>query len=244
MGGVVQTITDDVLGFDPGGGGIYSVARDVLGSTIADDVLGFDPNGGGIVPAVNTAANVATAYVIGQGVGELLAPELLAGTPTGAYDSGIGLDVMAGPQELGTGLTVGATEPAFVGAQSAPELSSMGGGTGLTTQAAGGGTLSAAGVTGTGAVPVLGSSGSFINNPSVLGQPVVGATASTPISLKDALDAARAANSIRNLLAQPELPTPNMLNQPVTPQGTVDYSSLLSLLAQKPRQANISSLLG
>ena len=54
-------LMDDVLGFDPNGGGIYGAARDVLGSTIADDWLGFDPHGGGIVGAVNTVAPMALA---------------------------------------------------------------------------------------------------------------------------------------------------------------------------------------
>lgn len=76
MGGVVSdvldTVTDDVLGFDPGGGGIYDVGRDVLGDTIADDILGFDPNGGGIVQPMNTAAKIAVAYAAGQGLSNLL----------------------------------------------------------------------------------------------------------------------------------------------------------------------------
>lgn len=76
MGGVVSdvldTVTDDVLGFDPGGGGIYDVGRDVLGDDIADDILGFDPNGGGIVPIANTAAKIAVAYAAGQGLSSLL----------------------------------------------------------------------------------------------------------------------------------------------------------------------------
>jgi hypothetical protein len=72
MGGVVNWVTDDVLGFDPNGGGIYNVANDILGDTIADDILGLDPNGGGIVPIVNTAANIAVSSVLGDAVGGLL----------------------------------------------------------------------------------------------------------------------------------------------------------------------------
>lgn len=72
MGGIVSTITDDWLGFDPNGGGIYSVARDVLGNTIADDILGLDPNGGGIVPLVNTAANIGVSAALGDIAGGLL----------------------------------------------------------------------------------------------------------------------------------------------------------------------------
>jgi hypothetical protein len=54
--GFFSKIFDDVLGFDPGGGGIYGVARDVLGDTIADDILGMDPSGGGAVKFYNAAA--------------------------------------------------------------------------------------------------------------------------------------------------------------------------------------------
>ena len=43
--GFFSKLFDNVLGLDPGGGGIYSAARDVLGSTVADDVLGMDPTG-------------------------------------------------------------------------------------------------------------------------------------------------------------------------------------------------------
>jgi SOS response regulatory protein OraA/RecX len=72
MGGVVNKITDDILGFDPNGGGIYNVANNILGDTIADDVLGLDPGGGGIVPLVNTAANVVVSNALGDAVGGFL----------------------------------------------------------------------------------------------------------------------------------------------------------------------------
>lgn len=75
MGGFVSDFTDDVLGFDPNGGGIFNVANDILGDTIADDILGLDPNGGGIVPLVNTAANAAVTYALGDVAGGLLGGE-------------------------------------------------------------------------------------------------------------------------------------------------------------------------
>lgn len=86
MGSVVSDFTDDVLGFDPNGGGIYAVANDVLGGDIADDLLGLDPNGGGIVPLVNTAADAAVMYAIGDVTGGLLGGEstLLGTTGTTA----------------------------------------------------------------------------------------------------------------------------------------------------------------
>jgi hypothetical protein len=53
----------------------------------------------------------------------------------------------------------------------------MGGGQGLLTGAAGGGTLGATGVTAAGSTAVLGELGSFVNNPSVLGQGIIGVDA-------------------------------------------------------------------
>lgn len=60
--GFFSKIFDDVLGLDPGGGGIYNVARDVLGDKIADDVLGMDPGGGGAVKFYNAAAPLVAGY--------------------------------------------------------------------------------------------------------------------------------------------------------------------------------------
>lgn len=67
---ITSSVTDDLLGFDPGGGGVYDVARDVLGDQIADDVLGFDPGGGGIVPYTNAAADAVVKYYMMQGLTE------------------------------------------------------------------------------------------------------------------------------------------------------------------------------
>ena len=60
--GFFSKIFDDVLGLDPGGGGIYGVARDVLGDKIADDVLGMDPSGGGAIKAYNVAIPMIAGY--------------------------------------------------------------------------------------------------------------------------------------------------------------------------------------
>lgn len=67
---VTENVVDDLLGFDPSGGGIYDVTRDVLGDNIADDILGFDPGGGGIVPYTNAAADAIVKYYAMQGVTE------------------------------------------------------------------------------------------------------------------------------------------------------------------------------
>jgi hypothetical protein len=78
-----------------------------------------------------------------------------------------------------------------------------------------------------------------------------GATAFAPISpaaasfgVKQAVDALRAGNSIRGMLGQPEPQIPNMMGSNQMPQGSVDYSQYLNLLAQRPRRADITSLLG
>lgn len=78
---ITNTVTDDLLGFDPSGGGIYDVTRDVLGDDIADDVLGFDPGGGGIVPVTNAVADAAVKYAIGQAVGSVVGGESATGAP-------------------------------------------------------------------------------------------------------------------------------------------------------------------
>lgn len=61
--GFFSKIFDDVLGFDPGGGGVYGVYRDVLGDKIADDVLGMDPSGGGFIKEYNVIAPLIATYM-------------------------------------------------------------------------------------------------------------------------------------------------------------------------------------
>jgi hypothetical protein len=78
---ITNSVTDDLLGFDPGGGGIYDVSRDVLGDTIADDVLGFDPGGGGSVPVTNAIADAVVKYAIGQAVGSVFGGESATAAP-------------------------------------------------------------------------------------------------------------------------------------------------------------------
>jgi hypothetical protein len=137
----------------------------------------------------------------------------------------------------------------------------MGGGTGLVTGGAGGGVLSAGGVTAVGATPVLGSPGSFINNPSVLGTDVIGQTGTqSTISARDATRALRAANNINNLLNPQESGGGGgggVIQDSAQPtMAGVDYSGLYNLLAQRaaasgllgtqyqPQSLNLASLLG
>jgi len=68
--------------------------------------------------------------------------------------------------------------------------------------------------------------------------------AAASFGVKDAIDALRMGNSIRGMLGQPEPQIPNMIGRNQMPQGSVDYSQYLNLLAQRPRRADITSLLG
>lgn len=68
--------------------------------------------------------------------------------------------------------------------------------------------------------------------------------AAASFGVKDAIDALRMGNSIRGMLGQPEPQIPNMIGRNQMPQGSVDYSAYLNLLAQRPRRADITSLLG
>jgi hypothetical protein len=201
----------------------------------------FDAGIGGITQAM-TGGSVGGSGLTAAGLGGI--------------DSVLGMDGL-----LSAGQTVGGTGLTASGA-GVPGISSMGGGTGLVTGASGGGLLSAGGVTAVGATPVLGSPGSFINNPSVLGTDVIGqqGTQST-ISARDATRALRAANNISNLLNPQESGGGGGGGGMVQDSGQstmagVDYSGLYNLLAQRaaasgllgtqyqPQSLNLASLLG
>ena len=107
---------DDVLGFDPNGGGIYGVARDVLGNTIADDWLGLDPNGGGLVGAINTVA----PFALGALGAYAYDPSMFAGLS----EAGAGAATEAGTA-LGTEGTTAAMEGGFGASTVAPEVSNF-----------------------------------------------------------------------------------------------------------------------
>jgi len=235
MGGVGSFIQDEII--DP----IKEVGRDV------DDFVNEEIPGGWYT--VGAAAGGAYLYGgAGAAAGSAEAGAAGAGT-AGAAGTGAGLS--AGPATAaglggssGTGLTVGSTGAGFTATGAgAPGVASMGGGTGLLTAGSTGGVIGSTGLTAAGAVPMLGSPGSFINNPAVLGTDVIGAQQGG-IGLKQAVDAARAANSLRNLFNRPTAPVPNMIGMNQMPQGMVDYSPTLNLLAQRPRRAEIYSLLG
>jgi hypothetical protein len=152
----------------------------------------------------------------------------------------------------GTGITPGA---AGEGLQlpTTPNIGTMGGGQGLLVPVDGG-TVGQLGFTPAGATPVLGDPKSFINDPNVLGQPVIAqGSPNLPISISDALRGARLVNSLLN---QPQQQQPAQdIGQPMSATG-VDYSQLLGLLSQRasgtgllgtrfqPQPINLVSLLG
>lgn len=239
MGGVGSFIQDEII--DP----IKDVGRDI------DDFVNDEIPGGWYT--VGAAAGGAYLYggagAATAGAAEAGAAGATAGTAGATAGTGAGLSAGGSTAaglggSAGTGLTVGSTGAGFTAAGAgAPGISSMGGGTGLLTAGSAGGIVGATGLTAAGAVPMLGSSGSFINNPAVLGTDVIG-TQQGGFGLKEAVDAARAANSLRNLFNRPTAQTPNMIGMNQMPQGSVDYSPTLNLLAQRPRRAEIYSLLG
>jgi hypothetical protein len=154
----------------------------------------------------------------------------------------------------GTGITPGA---AGTGLQqpTMPNIAGMGGGQGLTVSVDGG-TVGQLGFTPIGATPVLGDPKSFINNPDVLGQPVLTQGSPAPLlSLSDALRGARLASSLLGGGATTQIPeTGAGVGQPSA--TGIDYSALLGLLSQRagatgllgtrfaPQPVNLSSLLG
>jgi hypothetical protein len=82
--GFFSKLTDDILGLDPGGGGVYGAARDVLGDKIADDVLGMDPSGGGAIKAYNVALPLIAGYYGLEALGGVEGITNMFGSGTGA----------------------------------------------------------------------------------------------------------------------------------------------------------------
>ena len=231
----------DVGGLPPD----YDVDPFGPGGEIIPDTGGFPPNynvepygPGGIVPPQPVDMG------LGSGIKTTLPPlpdeSLLGSAP---------VDYGLGPQ----------TTPGVDGGQglrlpTMPSVSGLGGAQGITVPIPGG-TVGQFGVTPTGATPVLGSPGSFINNPNVLGTDVIGQGASSGISLRDATRAARLASS---LLKPAEAGGTGGVDSGGAQQTTsgVDYSGLYNLLAQRalaggllgtryqPQSINLASLLG
>lgn len=215
-------------GADVGGLGFQVPAGEVAGLQLAPDVVseGLKLSAAQLAPEIG-----ANLLNVGAGLGAV-DYSLLGGTT---------------PAQLGTigetGLLPGA---AGEGLQlpTVPALPSMGGGQGLVLPVDGG-FVGETGFTPIGATPVLGDPGSFINDPNVLGQPVVsgdylnvGAGAGLNVGLSDALlGAGLLAGGQQQLMGMPGQ------QAPFQPAG-VDYSGIYGLLGQRPSVPGIQSLLG
>jgi hypothetical protein len=198
--GFWSKLTDDILGLDPGGGGIYGVARDVLGDKIADDVLGMDPGGGGAIGFYNAAIPLAAGYYGYQALGGLDGITGMFGSGSGAAGmggaqglsagGGAGLAGMGGAQGLGSGIGTG--------------LASMGGAQGLGAGAASGiGAGIGAGLSGAGAAAggFLNTLGQYANPIASVGNALLGGYAANKAAGTQA-DAARYAADLQNLQYQ------------------------------------------
>lgn len=261
---ITNTVTDDLLGFDPGGGGIYDVARDVLGDNIADDVLGFDPGGGGIVPVTNTAADMAVKYAIGQAVGSAFGGETAAtGAPieNAVFEPGVAgtaAESAAMNQALADLSAQAAADAAFVAADTA-QLWEQTGNVNAVQQnliysgvdplvAAEAANAASLGLSGTDLEKAImnasqkGASSLYTATPADVTDFGSGAIQEAPptVNLQQAQNALKLVNALGQQAAVTPLIQPK---QQQTPKGMVDYSGYLSLLAtQMPKRE--TSLLG
>lgn len=162
--------TGAYVGQETGSGMLGAGAAGATSSAL----MGGDPFIGALAGGIN--------YGVNTGLNQLVnAPTYSGGVSTDYattnaddYTPGSGYDFSAdyslAPEQQNLGLD---TNAAGEGLQysTAPNLSSMGGGQGLTADMPGG-TISQVGFTPTGASPNLGDPGSFINDPAVLGSAV------------------------------------------------------------------------
>jgi hypothetical protein len=221
---------------------------------------GLTPGAGGVTGLTPGAAGVTG---ITAPAGFVLAPELGAAIGSAIPSAGA-LDLpkidlledVTFPQE---GLRVPAIDSAQVSllpegtvlpgegllAPTLPSIGAMGGAQGLSVGVPGG-TITQAGLTPTGAVPVLGDSSSFINDPNVLGQPVI-TVEPLPTTLIGIEDLIKGVGAVDQLLNPPDAggrtQVPMDTGGGMRAQG-VDYSGLLSLLQARASAPNIVGLLG
>ena len=221
---------------------VYATLKGLQGGATGQDPLKVGLKAGATILAADLASGLLKGTPAGAEVG------------TGAYDAGIGLDVMNPPTVPpvdysllgganlptpapgmggGTGIIEGSSG---MGLQqpTMPNLGGMGGGQGLTVPVAGG-TVGQLGFTPSGATPSIGSPKSFINDPNVLGTDVIAQGTPSTISLSDATRALRMASNVNNLLNPPSAGGGGDVDQgggQPTMTG-VDYSGLYNLLAQR-----------
>lgn len=214
MGGAVEEVGDFLQ--DEIIDPIKDVGRDI------DDFVNDEIPGGWLTVGAATGAGLLGSGALGGAAveGAAAAPIVDATYATGMIPTSGLTATLPTTGSLGATTALGATSSAVPGSLQAflPEV-------GVSTAA------STAGAT---AIP-----GSFqVALPGIL------SPAAASFGLKDAVDALRVGNSVRGMLGQPQPQIPNMLGRNQMPQGSVDYSQYLNLLAQRPRRADITTLLG
>ena len=231
IGGAEAAGTDYSLtagGADVGGTGFQVPAGEVTGIQLAPEVVseGFQLAPGSLAPGIGSSI-----VPVNVGLGSV-DYGLLGGTSP---------DQLAGMGE--TGLLSSATGEGLQLPQ-VPALPSMGGGQGLSVPVSGG-TVTEAGFTPVGATPVLGDPGSFINDPNVLGQPVIQDIPGSILPNISITDALRGANLANQLLGGGQQTATGFPQQqaPFQPMG-VDYSGIYGLLGQRASVPGIAPLLG
>lgn len=247
-GGIVGSIGK---AFSKGAGKIIDVVKDAVEDTVdfvkdvgrdIDDFVNEEIPGGWA-----TAAAVAGGtYYLTNAAGASTA----AGGGVGGVSGGTGLASqvgttggLAGGVQGGTGLLYGTPAAGFTATGAgAPGLAAMGGGTGLLATVPGG-VIGATGFTPAAAVPILGSPSSFINNPTLLGKPVIGGNpAIAAPSISDVLKSANLARSLfGNRPTQQQVPLPTQ-QQRLASQLSGTGVDLLSIPQIAARRAEISSL--
>lgn len=194
---------------------IKEVGRDV------DDFVNEEIPGGWLTVGAATGAGLLGSGALGGAAAEGVAAPIVDATYAAGMTPTPGLTAtLPTTGSLGATTALGATSSAVPGSLQSflPEL----------------GVSTAATTAGATAIP-----GSF-----QAALPGILSPAAASFGLKDAVDALRVGNSIRGMLGQPEPQIPNMLGRNQMPQGSVDYSAYLNLLAQRPRRADITTLLG
>lgn len=208
-----------------------SVAGDYLKDIIPQDLLGTGGTIPTTEPVVPTTPTVdlppidlfADTTFPGQG---LQVPTIPAGADTSYSLLDTGVDL------TGQGLTM----------PTVPSIPDMGGAGGLEVGVPGG-TVTQAGFTPTGATSAIGDPNSFINNPSVIGEPVVGVTPSTGGGLT-VTDALKGVSLVSQLFGNRPTPMVQMPQFQQPDYSGIDFNSLLALLSQRAKRADIASLLG
>ena len=243
VGKVVKQVTNAV-------GTVYDVFEDAVKDTVdfvkdvgrdIDDFVNEEVPGGW----AGAAAIAGGTYYLTSAAG---APAAVGGGAGGVSGStGLASQIgttggLAGGVQGGTGLLYGTPGVGFTATGAgAPGLAAMGGGTGLLATVPGG-VIGATGFTPAAAVPILGSPSSFINNPTLLGKPVIGGNPA--IAAPSITDVLKAANLGRSLFGAK--PAQQAVQQPVQRQLASQLSGtgvdLLSIPQIAARRAEIASL--